>query len=997
MIKHARRFALVALCLATLSTITHAQRDDSTFDFYARGPYRDSVPRPQTVTHFDVGKFHTNYATMERWLDRVAQAASDRVRVTDIGETNEHRMMHVVVVTAPENLRRIDEIKANIKRLSDPRGLSSDEAQRLVQSTPLVVWLAYTIHGNESASFEAMMQVVYQLAASDEPATLDILKNTVVAVVPCENPDGHERFVTWYNSVAMGDANPLASEHREPWSVYGRLNHYRFDLNRDNLVATQVENRNMQRAYLDWNPQVSVDHHGQPSQFFFPPAALPVNPNLPSAPTARWLAEFGRANSAQFDQRNWDYYVRDVYDLFYPGYWDSWPALNGATGMTYETDGGGTKGYNWRRDDDTIVTLRSGIAKHFIASLTTLEVAARNRTARLQDYYEFHRSATEEGASEPLKRFVIVPGRDPVRAAELVDALVRAGIAVNVARESFNSQSAHAYFGATNAAPRSFPAGSYIVDLAQPQKRLAKALLEQNTPQDDAFVREQLARFARNQRRGEGASKEDYGFYDMTAWSLPLAYGVEAYWTEDAGAVSTTPIVSRNASRANSTLDSSAMVEGAFSPFVPPGVNVGGVNGRASVAYLIPYERNGAASLAYRLMREGFKLAVAQRTLSAGGRTWTRGTLVVRVSRNPETLHERIAQLARETGVEVFAVNSGFAESGDTVIGSEAVVSLKRPRIIVVADEPVSQTGYGWMWWTFDRYGVDFTPMTISNLKRANLDEYNVIIMPDGSAGGYSAALGKPGIDTLRAWVQRGGTLVCVKGAAVFAALKEVNLTSSRLVGSADDDQRAAKSEDDDDDASAAKASSSPSPSATPTPSPSPQESVQEQKVASRRGRRQQTQTATEQQREVQDKTEKLEGAPPDLPPIASPSAHPERVPEAVPGAVFLATVDRSTPLTYGYEDTKLPVLIDSAYFFRPSKEGTNAVVFTTERGQPLRVAGFVWPGNTERLLRNTAYVIDEPTGRGHVVLFAEDPNYRGIWRATTRLFFNSFLFTSIF
>jgi hypothetical protein len=1002
MIKHAHRFALVALCLVSLLTTARAQRDDSRFDFYARGPYRESVPRPQTVTHFDVGAFHTNYATMERWLDRLAQAASDRVRVTDIGETNEHRMMHVVVLTAPENLRRLDEIKANIKRLSDPRGLSSDEAQRLVQATPLVVWLAYTIHGNESASFEAMMQVVYQLAASDEPTTLDILKNTVVLVVPGENPDGHERFVTWYNSVAMGDANPLAGEHREPWSVYGRLNHYRFDLNRDNLVATQVENRNMQRAYLDWNPQVSVDHHGQPSQFFFPPAALPVNPNLPPAPTARWLAEFGRANSAQFDQRNWDYYVRDVYDLFYPGYWDSWPALNGATGMTYETDGGGTKGYNWRRDDDTVVTLRSGIAKHFIASLTTLEVAARNRAARLQDYYEFRRSATEEGAREQIKRFVVVPGRDPVRAAELVEALVRAGIAVNVARENFNSQSAHAYFGAANAGARSFPAGSYIVDLAQPQKRLAKALLEENTPQDDAFVREQLARFARNQRRGEGASKEDYGFYDMTAWSLPLAFGVEAYWTEDAVAVAASPVRlplptqegTRVASGDTVTFTNPELsYEVLGSTLAPPG----SVSGRASVAYLIPYERNGAASLAYRLLREGFRAAVAQRTLSAGGRTWTRGTLVVRVSRNPETLHERIAQLARATGVEVFAVNSGFAESGDTVIGSEAVVSLKRPRIIVVADESVSQTSYGWMWWTFDRYGVDFTPMTISNLKRANLDEYNVIIMPDGSASGYSGALGKSGIDTLRAWVQRGGTLVCVKGAAVFAALKDVNFTSSRLVGSADDDQRAAKSESDDDDAPTAKASPSPSPSASPTPTPAPQESAQEQKVAARRGRRQQTQTAAEQQREVQDKTEKLEGAPPDLPPIASPSAHPERVPEAVPGAVFLATVDRSTPLTYGYEDVRLPVLIDSAYFFRPSKEGTNALVFTTERGQPLRVAGFIWPNNTERLLRNTAYVIDEPTGRGHVVLFAEDPNYRGFWRATTRLFFNSFLFTSTF
>ena len=139
-----------------------------------------------------------------------------------------------------------------------------------------------------------------------------------------------------------------------------------------------------------------------------------------------------------------------------------------------------------------------------------------------------------------------------------------------------------------------------------------------------------------------------------------------------------------------------------------------------------------------------------------------------------------------------------------------------------------------------------------------------------------------------------------------------------------------------------------------------------------------------------------MEGAAPDLPPIASPSARPGRVPEAVPGAIMHATLDRRTPLTYGYEQETLPVLVDSAYFFRPSKEGTNAVVFPADGAPTLHVAGFIWP-TTESLLRGTSYVIDEPTGRGHVVLFAEDPNFRAIWRSTTRLFFNSFLFQPIF
>ncbi len=956
MMPHLRLPAALLLIFAALAINAQAQRDDSRFDFYARGPYRESVPKPQSILRFDVGEFHTNYALMERVIEKISEAAKDRVRVMDIGETNEHRMMHLVAISSPENIARLDQIRANLARLADPRKLSDTEARAIINETPVIVWLNYTIHGNESASFEAMMQVVYQLAASDEAATQNILKNSIALINVCHNPDGHERFVSWYNSYGIGNPEPLAGEHREPWSVYGRVNRYRFDLNRDNIVSSQTETRNVQRAYLEWNPQIFVDHHGQPAQFFFPPAAQPINPNLPSEQTARWLTTFGRANAAQFDQRQWDFYVRDIFDLFYPGYWDSWPSLNGATGMTYETDGGGFKGLNWKRDDETIVTLRSAIAKHFVASLTTLDTASRHSAARLNDFYEFKRTAIEEGRTERMKRFVIVPGKDPRKAVELVEILKRAGVEVELAAESFRSQSAHSYTGSNSASARTFPAFSYVMDLAQPQKRLAKALLEPGTEQDAAFVREQLARFQRNQRRGENAAKEEYGFYDITAWSLPLAFGVEAYWTED-----TTGIVKV----INST---------------PEGVEVGRPL-NASIAYVIPYDRDGAASLAYRLQREGFRLAVATRTLNAGGRDWPRGTIVARVSRNPETLHDAMRRLARESGVEVTAVNSGFNETGETGIGSENVISLKRPRIIIAADDAVSQTSYGSLWHLFDRTGVDFTPMTISNIKRAELDKYNVIILPDGSPDTYFSAFGKGGIETLRGWVSRGGVLVCLKGAAVFAALKDVNLTSSRLVGSDDDDQKPPATQEKE---------------AEPAPSPQAREigAAAEAPTAGRKNQ-QTRKTATEQRREEANQTEKLEGASPDLPPIASPSARPGQVPEAVPGAIMRATIDRTTYLTYGYEERELAVLISSGYFFRPSKEGTNAVVFTANGNQALRISGFVWPDNTERLLRGTAYVMDEPTGRGHVVLYTEDPHFRGIWRNMTRLFFNSILFSS--
>src|SRR6185503_4446496 len=388
-----RFFASLGMCLAVVS-VCFGQIEQR-FDFYTRGEYRSNVPRPQTILRYDVGDFHTTYAQMEQVINAIAASAPDRVKIFDIGETNEHRMQHLVAISAPENMARLEDIRQANLKLADPRATSAAEAQAVIQNNPTIAWMAYTIHGNESASFEAMMQVIYQLAASNEPETLNILKNTVVLVLTGENPDGHERFVTWYNSVSTGDPNRAALEHREPWSIWGRYSHYRFDLNRDTLALSQKETQNMQAAFMQWMPQLAIDHHGQPSQFFFPPDSLPINPNLPQPFFGKWNEMYGRANAAAFDANHWDYYVRDVYDAFYPGYWDMYPSLNAAIGMTYETDGGGFKGLRWTRDDGTIVTFRSSIAKHYVASMTTLETLAKNRASRLQDYYDFRRSAVE--------------------------------------------------------------------------------------------------------------------------------------------------------------------------------------------------------------------------------------------------------------------------------------------------------------------------------------------------------------------------------------------------------------------------------------------------------------------------------------------------------------------------------------------------------------------------------------------------------------------------
>src|SRR5207247_6218067 len=159
-------------------------------------------------------------------------------------------------------------------------------------------------------------------------------------------------------------------------------------------AMSQVESRQMARIILSWHPQVFVDHHGQTASYFFPPTAPPLHHVFPERDLVRWTERFGRENARAFDRYGWNYFVRDVFDFFYPGYWDSSPTLHGAIGMTYETDGGGN--LELRRDDEPVVTLLDGIERHFVASLATCATAAATRAERLRDFYLFARSAMDE-------------------------------------------------------------------------------------------------------------------------------------------------------------------------------------------------------------------------------------------------------------------------------------------------------------------------------------------------------------------------------------------------------------------------------------------------------------------------------------------------------------------------------------------------------------------------------------------------------------------------
>jgi hypothetical protein len=896
---------LVALPLSAQHPWDNPLRDDAKFSFYDRGPYRQDVPRPESILGFNVGSAHTQYHLQERVLLAIAESAKDRVRVEEIGVSAERRTMRIYIVSSPENIARLDAIRADLDRIADPRGATQAQLDAVIARTPAVVWFSGSVHGDEVPGFEASMQLLYHFAASNEPATLEHLKNAIVIINPSSNPDGHERFAVWSNSIAVGSPEGTALEQQrgQPWATRGRFNHYRFDMNRDLMAMTQREVQAITGGMLRWHPMVTADLHGYTSTYYMAPAARPVNTNISGWPF-KWSENIGRGNAQAFDRYGWLYFVRDAFDLYYPGYYDSWPSLNGAMGTTYETDGG--PALLQYREDGTLLSLRDGISKHYVASIATFETAAANAREMVRDYAAFRAKAVTDGRNGTIKRVVFVPGNDPVRAAELAAALMRAGIEVTRTTAAFNSARASSYTEDGTRA-RSFPAGSYVVDLAQPQGKLAKALLEADPELDPVFAREQIAKFERNKQRSQnGEDTEGYEFYDVSAWALPVAYGVEAYWTEDAPAVQGQLLSFTNGVKMGAEV-------------LPHAIAGGIVEGRdARSAYLWRNDRNNAAKLAAQLMQEGFRVAIAAQPIQTATTTWPRGTWVVRVSRNEPTIAARLDSLAKLSGVEVRGVNTAFPNDAQYGTGSGVVVDLKTPNIAVVAEGSISHTSYGAIWWSLEqRYGIRFTPISANSLN-GDLSAYTAIIIPSGGVQGNGAAL--------KRWVEAGGALVTFGGATSWATREDVGLTSARRISC------------DDKKAEATRSSQAPLDSTRAT---------------------------------------------------ASPNACADQLAD-LPGTHFDVVLDLGNWVTLGMERQRMPVLVSGSNVLGISHDGGNVAVFPTEG--TLKRGGFTFPDNSERLLRGSAFIVQERVGRGNVVMFTNDPMFRGWWRALDRMVLNAVL-----
>ena len=751
----------------------------------------------------------------------------------------------------------------------------------------------HAVHGDEVSSSDAALMEAYHLLAARGDAAVDtILRESIVIIDPLQNPDGRARFVSTnlQGEAAMPDAEPYAVEHDQPWPG-GRYNHYLFDMNRDWFAQTQPETRGRAALYREFWPHVVVDLHemGGESSYYFAPPADPLNP-LITKNQQKWFDAFGRANGAMFDARGFAYFIREVYDSFYPGYGESWPIFQGAIGMTYEQ--ASARGLRYRREDGAVLSYRDGVLHHFTAAITTAETAAKNRAAILRDFYDYRRGAVSEGETGPVREYLLVPGADPSRAERLARLLAAQGIEVSRAVEPFRPRHAHApgrHVGRAGGAAVRAPG-------AQPARR--------EILQPEAFIKEQDRR--RLKKLGDQ-------IYDVTAWSLPLAFDVEVVTADRPTLVKATPMAQYLAAAAATAQAAASAPAGA-----PP-----------KVGFLAPWG-SATASLVAEALREGIRLRSADLPFTLGGRAYAAGTVLARTAENAATMPAALAALARTHGVELVRIDTAFVDSGMS-LGSGSMVALKAPRVVMAWDTGTQPMSAGWTRYTLERrFGQPVTAVRVGSLGRVDFTRVDVLVLPSGT---YTAIAGD-GLRRLKDWINAGGTLVTIAEASRWAARDNVGLlsTSTELKGG------------------------------------KPEGEVPAEKPG-----------------------EKKEGSASAGPIDFEKAIQPERErPDGTPGALLRVTLDPEHWLSSG-TDGEIQAMVEGARIFTPLKldKGRNVGIYG--KGDALVASGLVW-SDARTQYASKPYLMDQPIGEGHIIAFAEDPNYRAFTEATSLLFINAVL-----
>lgn len=660
--------------------------------------FAQQIKSPSEFLGYKLGDQFTNHYRIAEYFRYVAQA-SKNIKLVEYGRTNEGRPLLLAFIASDENIGKLDEIRQNNMKLAGlaPGGGST--------AGPVVVWLSYNVHGNEPASSEAAMQTLYDLVNPANTQTQQWLKNTVVIIDPCLNPDGRDRYVNFYNSVrgVTPDAYNQAREHMEPWPG-GRVNHYYFDLNRDWAWQTQKEVQARLVYFNQWLPQVHVDYHeqGYNSPYYFAPAAEPFHKDI-----TPWQREFqttiGKNNAKYFDQHGWTYFTKEEFDLLYPSYGDTYPIYNGSIGMTFEQGGISAGIAVLTRSGDTL-TLADRIEHHHTTGLSTIEMSSTYATKLLSEYKKFFDNNRTNPPGE-YKTYV-VKNENADKMAALALLLDRNGIQYGYGAGKASLSGFNYFTGKEEA----FTAGDkdMVVNAYQSKAVLLNVLFEPKT-----FI-------------------PDSNTYDITAWSLPYAYGLKTYGLKESIKPTSTALTVK-------TVDNAI----AGHPY----------------AYVATWQSSKDVRFLAALMKSHIKVHYAELPFEAGGKKYATGSLIItRAGNNTSDFEQKVAQIATQNNTQLSTLTSGFVDKGAD-LGSGFVHVLRQPRVMLLAGDQVNSEQMGEIWHYFEQQiNYPVTLVRFQDLSRIKLSDFDVAIFPDGN---YSDLP----VDKLQSWIKDGGKLIAVEDA----------------------------------------------------------------------------------------------------------------------------------------------------------------------------------------------------------------------------------------
>ncbi|MEA5140389.1 M14 family metallopeptidase [Arcicella rigui] len=665
--------------------------------------YDPKIPTPQQYLGYQVGDWHIQHEQLLGYMKKVAEL-SDRVELSEYGRTYENRQLLLLTISSPKNLANIEKIKADHHKLVEPEKSSSLDTKNM----PIVVWMGYSVHGNEASGTNASVLALYYLAAAQGAEIDSLLNESVILLDPRINPDGGERFSSWVNANKSNNlvSDPNSRELNEMWPG-GRYNHYWFDLNRDWLYTQHPESKGRIQKFHEWKPNILTDHHemGPNSSFFFQPGIPARTHPLTPKKNIDLTELIGKFHATALDKIGSLYFTKEGYDDFYYGKGSTFPDVQGSIGILFEQ--ASSRGHLQETQNGNM-SFAFTVRNQFVTTLSTLRAAKALR----QDLLDYQRSFYQEKSTSATKAFVFGGGNDKVKVSEMIRILRQHEIDV------FNMAKDEVFEGKT------FKKGeAYVVPLSQPQYRLVQGIFEKRTTFEDSL------------------------FYDISAWSMPHCFNVpysEVKVPITLGDKLTDNPFPKGKIIGNTTYGYVFEWDGYFAP---------------RTAYEL--QKKG-----YKL-----KVATEPFTgiFEGGTKNFSYGTVEVTFGSNQQAdfaaLKTLLQSLAERDGIDFYALQTGLTPSGID-LGSSYFAPMRQPKILMLTGAGVNPNDAGEIWHLLDtRVNIPLTMSDITQVNRMNLEKYNTLIL---SSGEY-ATLNE---DKIKTWVRNGGTLIALTDAVEWASAK---------------------------------------------------------------------------------------------------------------------------------------------------------------------------------------------------------------------------------